>query len=782
MKVKGSKLSTLLMLFIITLQVCGPFVYNASETITNVLSEVETSEIETSEVELDEKSNTKMAKTFVMESESWPLLRDTDVVKVDSLLDELDNYTRLKSNVVVSNKFTNDKPGYFELIGVGDDIVGEWYKYVINDYVDVTFTITDTESYPGNTDVQEAVQIRADGADFGMRGYKSVKVKVDVTYFETGAPYVDDFLFYWQDIDSNQIFGVDANAKMAVTTNSDITYDDSDPEFTRFSANHDAVEFDDSINAVSKFENSSGFEWAFTSDKEAATSAIFGIPLALYVKEAPTVIEKLVIDENNDGLAQKGEKLNYQIKVINPSMTDVARLVSVRDSMLENLPTYLSFNNDVNVTSTGTTDFSGNLNDGTFAINKIEPGKTATITYSVTVNEIPTDVSSITNIATNDGTITCDVDTDDCDKVEIPVAGISTIKKTVKDENNDGAAEEGEKLTYTLTLNNAGSTDALNVPVRDSLVETTPSWLMYNDDVLIDPISSETSGDLKTGDLVIKNIPANSSMTIIYTMTVGKIPADAVNVTNIATNTEEIVDTCVADTDVCDEAIIPVLPNTLVEKSVVDANNDGKVEVGETLTYTLAVTNDNSALDATNITLRDTLLENIPIYLIFNNDVTVNPSTVTTGHLTDGDFAIDTIKAGETVNITYSMTLTEMPVDIAEVENIVTIDGTDTCNTESDDCDTTVTPVAPEIIIDVETPSEETLIPIEEIPSEEAVTPSEEAATPGEEATTPSEDNTEKKTEQMNKIAKTGQQSNIVFISMMLIVLSSLIIARVKRN
>ncbi|WOO88220.1 hypothetical protein RZE82_06735 [Mollicutes bacterium LVI A0039] len=422
------------------------------------------------------------------------------------------------------------------------------------------------------------------------------------------------------------------------------------------------------------------------------------------VEVPDTHIKKSVADENGDKLLVVGETLNYTLEVSNPTKSNALNVI-VRDSMLENLPSYLTFNDDVTIEGS---EYSGSLTDGTLVLNNVLAKETVVITYSLTAHDIPKDATALVNIATDNGvdpeTVAPDTcDEVDCDETTTEVEVPDThIKKSVADENGDKLLVVGETLTYTLEVSNPTKSNALNVIVRDSMLENLPSYLTFNDDVTIE--GSEYSGSLTDGTLVLNNVLAKETVTITYSLTAHDISKDATALVNIATDNGVDPETVAPDTcdEVdCDETTTEVeVPDTHIRKSV--DNEDGLVKIGETLVYTLEVSNPTKS-DALNVSVRDSMLENLPDFVSFNDDALVVGSTFT-GSLTDGSMVLDNVVAGETVVITYSITVNELPSDVNGLFNIATDNGVDPETVDPDtcdevDCDETTTPINGNTII-----------------------------------------------------------------------------------
>lgn len=433
-----------------------------------------------------------------------------------------------------------------------------------------------------------------------------------------------------------------------------------------------------------------------------------------------TEITKAVADSDGDDNISLGENVNYTITVKNTSTSIPAANVAVRDSLAENLPTWLTWNDDVVVTPASAV--TGSLETGDFQIEEIPGGGQVTIKFSMKLNSIPDGITTIDNIVTDNGVdpTACDAgDTGvDCDNASIGILGVTDITKAITNESGTeaGVAEYGEDITYQITVTNPTGVSATNVAVKDSLLQNIPAWMTLSSGPTVNPAGTTTTGDLKAGTFVINQIPANSNVTISYTMHISDIPTDVTQITNIATDNG--VDPNTIDPDECtndgDCAITNLPPETIIDKKVTDESGDHKLAVGEQATYTISVTNPAS-IDATNVPVRDSLFEAIANgdldFVSVVNEPTLNPNLATTGNLADGTLKITNLPAESSVDITFTISYDQAPAGnsgITKLVNIATDNGVDpssitdpdaTCPDSDDDCATAVIPLLADTII-----------------------------------------------------------------------------------
>jgi uncharacterized repeat protein (TIGR01451 family) len=366
----------------------------------------------------------------------------------------------------------------------------------------------------------------------------------------------------------------------------------------------------------------------------------------------------VINDQNNDGLAQPGETIEYSFTVTNTGTTTLTNITLI-DTLVS-------------------------VNGG--PITTLNPGDTdsATFTATYTITQADIDAGSITNTATANGTdpfndlVTDDSDDpndladndpngdgepDDPTVVSLPTESSINLEKigVFNDQSNNGIAGPGETISYFFTVTNTGNTTLSNISLTDSLVT-----------VLGGPIPTLLPGDTDS-----------STFTATLIVSQGDIDTGEVINTAIVTATDPFNDPVTDDSDdptdltdsdsngdgePDDPTVVP-LPNgseisLLKEGTFNDDNNDGIAQPGETISYIFAVFNTGNTT-LTDITLTDTI-------------ATVSGGPITT--MLPGDIDLSTFTA------TY--TITQSDIDTGVVENIATVEGQDpTGDPVTDDSD-----------------------------------------------------------------------------------------------
>ncbi|MFW0718228.1 DUF7507 domain-containing protein [Pedobacter sp. N23S346] len=347
-------------------------------------------------------------------------------------------------------------------------------------------------------------------------------------------------------------------------------------------------------------------------------------------------------DANNNGKAEIGETITYTFKVENTGN------VTVSDIQIT----------DPKVTVTGgpITLASGAVDNNTF-----------TALYTITQADV--DAGRVDNLATATGKdpkgnpVTDDSESGNpadpnnpanptCPTCTItpltPSPAIRLTKTgTFADANNNGKAEVGEKITYTFKVENIG-----NVTV--------------NDIQITDPKVTVTGGPITLAPGAVDN----NTFTASYTVTQADVDAGRVDNLATATGKDPKGNPVTDDSEsgnpadpnnpanpTCPTCTITPLPSSPAIRltktgTFADANNNGKAEVGETITYTFKVENTG------NVTVSDIKITD-PKVTIVGGPITLAPG------------------ATDNTTFTAAYTITQADVDAGRVDNLATATGKD---------------------------------------------------------------------------------------------------------
>ena len=351
----------------------------------------------------------------------------------------------------------------------------------------------------------------------------------------------------------------------------------------------------------------------------------------------------------DDGLSALPE--NFAITVTNSEDEPVATLRYGTDNN-ENDTTYYS--------ETGTWTVS-NLTPGSYTVSEIN--------YYVDGYSVATSGDDSATVSAG-GTATVTL-TNTYTKLVPGLEVTKTLDKVNGEEYTEGMVKVNDELTYTITVKNSGETVLENISVSDTLTigEATSALSLYNNE--------ECTGDAVTS---ITSLDPDATQTLYATYTV--LAADAgKTITNTA-----VAEASDGTEDEPDNppAVEVENPDWTVTKTVDDANP----AVGDTITYTITVTNTgNTTLNG--LTVTDTM----------TGDRTVTwgtlPESVTSSE--DGTLTISTLAPEATVTITGTYKVVDSDAG-ASFKNSVTV--SDDGNEEKPDEPPVVTVDNPGISID----------------------------------------------------------------------------------
>ena len=290
-----------------------------------------------------------------------------------------------------------------------------------------------------------------------------------------------------------------------------------------------------------------------------------------------------------------------------------------------------------------------------------------TATYTVTADDKGLTLKNTATVSDGDG----DTEDDPSGGTENPVAERTVeITKELTQVNGteytSGMVNVGDKLTYTITVENTGNVNLTNVPIADTLwEEETELTITVNDSetkALADSTGSCTilkGEELKPGD----------SVTITYTYEVQDTDAGK-TIENTATVSNNDIDDGNGDT----EEVTVANPAVDMTKVLASATRDGqpvydsttgslenyKAQVGDVLSYTITVTNTGNT-ELTDVKVTDSM------WVGTQYAIKVDGAENYAG--ADGFTIKNGIAAGGSVTITYTYIVQDSDVAAGEITN-----------------------------------------------------------------------------------------------------------------
>jgi uncharacterized repeat protein (TIGR01451 family) len=307
---------------------------------------------------------------------------------------------------------------------------------------------------------------------------------------------------------------------------------------------------------------------------------------------------KTIVDQNG-GALQSGDVVNVTLQITN-SGTVAATQVVVTDTIHAHAGPDCGMINPTNISSGGT--YNAANRTITWNVASIPAGQTVSLTFSANVEGDSGDAccnkALITCAEYATCTPACQAETEEI----CPVLGQSppqlTIAKTWVDDNGGELVPGSDRITGTITVNNAGGGDATQVVVTD-----TP------DAVNLENITAQDGGTYTPPEITwpATTVRAGGSLVVHFTATVKcKVPGptgtvDIPDSTRICNNTYKVES---AETGVLNgtaPACLMVNRPVLTISKVVNAPNPTP---GQNVDYTITVTNTGTGT-ANNIVVRD---------------------------------------------------------------------------------------------------------------------------------------------------------------------------------
>jgi uncharacterized repeat protein (TIGR01451 family)/fimbrial isopeptide formation D2 family protein len=382
-----------------------------------------------------------------------------------------------------------------------------------------------------------------------------------------------------------------------------------------------------------------------------ATGATSGLPLTATdtVGIATPPAADLAITKRGQTTFTPGGTVLYIVTAINKGPTSVTGA-----TVVDTLPAGLSgatWTATYSGGSTGPTSGTGSINatvdlvNGGAAIFRI----TATADANFALDQTLTNTATVTGPAG-----TPDPNPDDN---QATVTGIPAALTDLSVTKTDGQPQyvPGKPVTYTITVSNAGPSVASQAAVVDTLdpaIISSATW------------SAVFTGTGSTGTAsgtgsISENIDLAVGGTAVYTVVAQTLAGATGSLTNTVTvSTSNLSNDPNPGNNTATDTDTLLLPATLsVAKSVVDVNG-GFVVSGDTLRYTIVVTNPASTTADSKESVINVMLDDvIPLFTTYAGNLTFTQGTITGSQVDGVEGTIGTLAAGASATITFDVTV-----------------------------------------------------------------------------------------------------------------------------
>ncbi|MBI1918453.1 MAG: DUF4394 domain-containing protein, partial [Planctomycetes bacterium] len=297
-----------------------------------------------------------------------------------------------------------------------------------------------------------------------------------------------------------------------------------------------------------------------------------------------------------------GTNLTYTITVSNAGPSD-AQNIQFNDAVPANT-TFVSFMQTsgpaFTVTSTPPVGGTGTV---TASIATLAAGASATFTFVVNVNANTPDGSTISNTATAFSG-TADPNTANNSDTET-TAVIAQADLAVTKTDSPDPVVAGTNLTYTLTVSNAGPSDAQNVSLSDLIPANTTFVSAMQTSGPAFTLSTPPAGGTGTFSATGATLAAGASATFTLVVNVNANTPDGSTISNTASVSSSTTDTNPANNSDTETTAVIAQADLAVTKT----DSPDPVVAGTNLTYTITVSNAGPS-DAQNVVLSDAVPAN----------------------------------------------------------------------------------------------------------------------------------------------------------------------------
>jgi uncharacterized repeat protein (TIGR01451 family)/fimbrial isopeptide formation D2 family protein len=394
-----------------------------------------------------------------------------------------------------------------------------------------------------------------------------------------------------------------------------------------------------------------------------ATGATSGLPLTATdtVGIATPPAADLIILKRAPGTFTPGGTVSYIVTALNKGPTSVTGA-----TVVDTLPAGLSgatWTATYSGGSTGPTSGTGSINA---TVDLVNAGAAVFRITATADADFPLD-QSLTNTATVTGP--AGIPDPNLDNNTFTVTSTPAALTDLSVTKTDGQTQyvPGQQITYTITVSNAGPSFASQAAVDDTLdpaIISSATWSAVF-------TGTGSAGTASGTGSISENIDLAVGGTAVYTVVAQTLASATGSLTNTVTvSTSDLSNDPNPGNNTATDTDTLLLPATLsVAKSVIDVNG-GFVIAGDTLRYTIIVTNPASTTadpkeSVVNITLDDV----IPLFTTYAGNLKSSQGTITGSQGNGVTGTIGTLAAGASATITFDVTVNARIPDSTTITN-----------------------------------------------------------------------------------------------------------------
>ncbi|MCD3232157.1 beta strand repeat-containing protein, partial [Clostridium botulinum] len=438
-----------------------------------------------------------------------------------------------------------------------------------------------------------------------------------------------------------------------------------------------------------KYVNSTVVNYEFLAPDGTALSNNVTANNTIYsdsVLITPNISKTSISSNTVSNTAGIGDTIDYTVTINNPSASSSLQNATLNDT----LPIGLTY-------KTGSLSINGSSSSNSLTsinIGNINPSSTITINFTATVAGNPASDSKYVNLATlnyefstpDSNTLNNSISTNNTVYSSSVIITPTMTKTAVSSNSGPSTATIGDTIEYTIIINNPSATNSI---INAVLNDTLPSEIVYKTGSL--SINGTSSSD-NISSMNIGTINPDSTTTIKFTANVTGNPASDSKYVNSAnlnygflTPDGTTLNNSVSATNTVYSSSVIITP-TMTKTAISSNTVPNIVAIGDTIDYTITITNTNDTASIINAVLNDIL----PTGLNYKNgSLTINniPSSDNLASIN-----IDTINPNSTTTIKFIADVTTSPASNFKYVNSVNLqykylapDGTTLQNTISTD-------------------------------------------------------------------------------------------------